>query len=124
MRSFAGRFGSNPNSTVPMSFSYAPAAPNARPFRTTSRCVTCRRTTRASAVVAQSRHASAKTLFLRIGNIPARLVDQARNLLQLHVVNLFGTVVPGVVVGVQARHEAERRHTALQERPLIAPAHE
>src|SRR5215471_5215640 len=110
--SFAERFGSKLNSTVPTSFSYAPAAPNARPARTTSRRSTRSRTTRASAVAATRRQAMASPLLFDIGDVPARLVDQARNLLQLHVVDLLGTVVPRVVVGVQTGHEPKRRHAA------------
>src|SRR5262245_23617993 len=59
-----------------------------------------------------------------VRQVPARLVDQPRDLLHLRVVDLFRTVVLRVVIGVQSGHETERRNAALQERPLIAAAHQ
>src|SRR5215469_1438720 len=86
-----------------------------------------RRTTWASALVASSGPTATRTrsaLFFSIGDVPARLMDQPRNLFQFHVVDLLGTVVSRVVVGMEAGHEAERRNAALQEWPLVAAAHE
>src|SRR5437868_2756313 len=107
MPSLRGRFGSRPKSTFPISFSYGPAAPNGRPLSTTSRRSMRRRTTRASAsdgtsvrtIVAMStdrddfigdldslRDDTVRRLRSHFGirEIPAHLVDEARDLFHLH----------------------------------------
>ena len=58
-RRCAAASGSRPKSTLPTSFSYGPAAPNARPFSTTSRRSMRSRTTRASASERQRKHRAA-----------------------------------------------------------------
>src|SRR5262249_47552651 len=125
--SLAGSAGSKAKSTLPTSFSYAPAAPKAWPPATTSRRSIRRRRTAAWAVCAliiriaraattsfcirrlrrTQRPRRTQSCILRtswlhggaavgrlgtclgIGDVPARLVDQARDLLHLRVVDLL-----------------------------------
>ena len=57
-----------------------------------------------------------------LGQVPARLMDQANDAFQLGVLDLFGAVGGSVVVGVQASVKENRRDPALKEGPVVAAA--
>ena len=57
-----------------------------------------------------------------LGQVPARLMDQANDAFHLGVLDLFGAVGGSVVVGVQAGVKENRRDPALKEGPVVAAA--
>ena len=59
-----------------------------------------------------------------LGNVPAHLMDEPDNLFHLGIVDLLGTVIRSMVVGVQASVEEQRRNTILEKWPLVAPSHQ
>ena len=64
-----------------------------------------------------------RPIFL-LCDIPAQLVNQAYDLFHFYVIDTLWPIVNGVVIRVQARVKEDGRNACLQERPLIAAAHQ
>src|SRR4029078_3031112 len=61
---------------------------------------------------------------VRIGQIPRHLMDHARDLLHLVVVDPLGAILRCVVAGMQPGVERYAGDAAVEERPVIAAAHQ